>query len=346
MIYSIAYMLLAALALGFLIFIHELGHYFIARREGMIVEVFAIGFGKPIFSWYVGGVKWQICWLPFGGYVKISGMEKKGNLEPYEIAGGFFAKTPAARIRVAIAGPLVNISMAFFLFCMIWLFGGREKLFSEYTHLVGWVDRASEVYNKGVRPGDEISKINSRPFTGFNQLVYAAFLDRESPILSGYTIDYQNNQKQPFTFTLNEGQNLSGTSKARMTLGLMSPASFLIYHPFAGTNPVEGSAMRQAGLQDNDRIIWVDGELIFGQKHLVDVVNDPIALLTIQRGKDVFITKIPRVAVSDLRMSQIEKSELQDWLFAAGGQSTLLDAFFIPYDLNVDGVVQSSISYI
>ncbi|MCX6987097.1 MAG: site-2 protease family protein [Chlamydiae bacterium] len=346
MIYSIAYMLLAALALGFLIFIHELGHYFIARREGMIVEVFAIGFGKPIFSWYVGGVKWQICWLPFGGYVKISGMEKKGNLEPYEIPGGFFAKTPAARIRVALAGPLVNISMAFFLFCMIWLFGGREKLFSEYTHLVGWVDRASQVYNMGVRPGDEVSKINNRPFTGFNQLVYAAFLDRESPILSGYTIDYQNNQKQPFTFTLNEGQNLSGTSKARMTLGLMSPASFLIYHPFGGTNPVEGSAMRQAGLQDNDRIVWVDGELIFGQKHLVDVVNDPIALLTIQRGKDVFITKIPRVAVSDLRMSQIEKSELQDWLFASGRQSPLLDAFFIPYDLNVDGVVQSSISYI
>ena len=90
MIYSIAYMLLAALALGFLIFIHELGHYFIARREGMIVEVFAIGFGKPIFSWYIDGVKWQVCWLPFGGYVKIAGMEKKRELRALSNPRWFF----------------------------------------------------------------------------------------------------------------------------------------------------------------------------------------------------------------------------------------------------------------
>ena len=346
MIYSIAYMLLAALALGFLIFIHELGHYFIARREGMIVEVFAIGFGKPIFSWYIDGVKWQVCWLPFGGYVKIAGMEKKGNLEPYQIPGGFFAKSPIARIRVALAGPFVNICMALFLFSMIWVCGGREKLFSEYTHLIGWVDKSSQIYNRGVRPGDEIAKINQRPFTGFNELVYAAFLDAEAPILQGYTIDYQNHQKQPFTFTLDAGQNLTGSSKARVTLGLMSPASFLIYHPFGGSNPVEGSPMRDLGLQDNDRIIWADGELIFSQKQLVNVINQQISVVTIRRGQDFFITKIPRVAVSDLRMNQIEKSEIHDWLFAAAIPSPLLDSFFIPYDLTPEGVVQSSISYL
>ena len=172
MIYSIIYLLLAALALGFLILIHELGHYFVARREGMIVEVFAIGFGKPIFSWQRNGVKWQVCWLPFGGYVKIAGMEKKGDLEPYQISNGFFSKSPAARIRVALAGPLVNIFMALLLFTMIWICGGRLKPFSEYTHLIGWVDRSSQVYTMGVRPGDEISKINGRPFTGFNELIY------------------------------------------------------------------------------------------------------------------------------------------------------------------------------
>src|SRR5580693_8001939 len=102
MVYSILYMLLALLALGFLIFIHELGHYFVARREGMTVEVFSIGFGKPILTWEHKGVKWQFCWLPFGGFVRIAGMEKRGSLEPYQIPDGFYGKKPGARIRVAL----------------------------------------------------------------------------------------------------------------------------------------------------------------------------------------------------------------------------------------------------
>ena len=89
MIYSIIYVILAAFGLGFLIFIHELGHYFMARRVGMTVEAFAIGFGKPVLSWECNGVKWHICALPFGGYVRIAGMEKKGKLEPHQIPDGF-----------------------------------------------------------------------------------------------------------------------------------------------------------------------------------------------------------------------------------------------------------------
>ncbi|MFN4174342.1 MAG: site-2 protease family protein, partial [Parachlamydiaceae bacterium] len=60
-------LILAILGLSFLIFIHELGHYLMARREGMRVEIFSIGFGKPIFSWMKNGVKWQLGWIPFGG---------------------------------------------------------------------------------------------------------------------------------------------------------------------------------------------------------------------------------------------------------------------------------------
>ena len=72
---TIIYFILAALALGVLVFIHELGHYFIAKKTGMTVEVFSIGFGKPFLKWRWHNVDWQLCWLPFGGYVKIAGME-------------------------------------------------------------------------------------------------------------------------------------------------------------------------------------------------------------------------------------------------------------------------------
>ncbi len=67
MAFSLIYALFAILGLGFLVFIHELGHYWVARRQGMRVEAFSIGFGKALYSWEWDGVKWQICWLPFGG---------------------------------------------------------------------------------------------------------------------------------------------------------------------------------------------------------------------------------------------------------------------------------------
>src|SRR4029077_10175935 len=124
MIVSLLYLLLAILGLGFLIFIHELGHYWMARRVGMRVESFGIGFGRPIISFMHNGVKWNICWLPFGGYVKIAGMEKENGKEPDEIPDGFFGKSPWDRIKVALMGPVSNLCFAFLLFCVIWATGG------------------------------------------------------------------------------------------------------------------------------------------------------------------------------------------------------------------------------
>src|SRR3989304_1476244 len=101
MIQNISYFILALIGLGFLIFIHELGHYFMARRVGMAVEVFSIGFGKPVYTWKWGGVKWQICVLPVGGYVRIKGMEtKKKRVDLYKITDGYFGKKPLDRIKV------------------------------------------------------------------------------------------------------------------------------------------------------------------------------------------------------------------------------------------------------
>ncbi len=85
---TVIYFVLAAVALGVLVFIHELGHYFVARKVGMKVEIFSIGFGKAVFKWRCNDVQWQMGWLPFGGYVKIVGMEltkkdKETYVEPH-----------------------------------------------------------------------------------------------------------------------------------------------------------------------------------------------------------------------------------------------------------------------
>src|SRR3990170_4046568 len=129
MLIDAVYIILALLGLSFLIFIHELGHYLMARRTGMRVETFAIGFGRPIYSWIKDGVKWQIGWLLFGGFVKIAGTETEKNVDPYTIQDGFFGKGPLARIKVALMGPLVNLLFSIVAFSLLWMAGGRDKNF-------------------------------------------------------------------------------------------------------------------------------------------------------------------------------------------------------------------------
>jgi regulator of sigma E protease len=349
MIYSILYLLLAALALGVLIFIHELGHYWVARKEGMKVEAFSIGFGKPFLVWEKDGVKWQLCWIPFGGYVRIAGMEKKGSLEPYQISDGFYGKRPLSRIKVALAGPIVNIVFALLLFAVIWLTGGRDKPFSEYTHLIGWVEPSSNLYEIGVRPGDEIESFGNKPFEGFNQLIYAAFLEKETQKISGYEINYATGEKRPFSYLLDMGQDLKGLDRVTMTVGILNPASFLIYekYPDGKPNPLpEGSPMQGSGIEYNDRILWVDGELIFSKRQLISVINQPRVLVTVKRGSQVFLSRIPRLKIADLRLSGPERAELQDWEFEAGLKDKVQELYFIPYNLTPDCRVENAISYI
>ena len=121
----------------------------------MKVEVFSIGFGPTLRQWTLQGVKWQLCILPFGGYVRIAGMEKKGGLEPHQIPDGFYSKTPRQRIQVALAGPIAtNILFAFVAFTLIWLTGGQKKPFQQLTHVVGYVDADSIFKMNSVVPGD------------------------------------------------------------------------------------------------------------------------------------------------------------------------------------------------
>jgi Predicted membrane-associated Zn-dependent proteases 1 len=188
---NVIYILFAIVGLGFLVFIHELGHYLLARRAGMKIEVFSIGFGRPILSWMYQGVKWQVCLLPFGGYVKIAGMQKEGKLEPCEIPDGFYSKSPGKRIQVALAGPLVNIVFALLGFSLLWCLGGRDKLFKEYTRRIGWVEPASPLYEQGVRPGDVIEKYDGRPFRGVKDLLVASVMDAPSMQIEGYKVDYE-----------------------------------------------------------------------------------------------------------------------------------------------------------
>lgn len=346
---SILYFVLAAVALGVLVFIHELGHYFVAKWMGMRVEVFSIGFGKAIAKWQVGDVRWQLGWLPFGGYVKIKGMEvskkeDKSYEDPYSIPDGFFGKSPWRRIAVALAGPVANFLLAFILFCVIWMSGGREKPFSEFTQIIGWVDPASEAYSAGIRPGDLITSYDGRPYKSTKDLLYAAMLSDTQVELEGYHVDYSDDQKTPFSVTIAPYPVATGIEGVRTT-GLAASARYLVYDPEStGAAFPEGSPMEASGIKSGDRLVWADGEILFSLQQLSAIVNSRHALLTVERDGKRFLSRQPRVLSQDLFLSSSVRNELIDRKFESGIQGHIRELWTLPYSTSSDNKVLHSLS--
>lgn len=338
---SLLYIVFAILGLGFLVFIHELGHYWVARRQGMRVEAFSIGFGHPIYTWEHDGVQWRICWLLFGGYVKIAGMQKEGSREPYEIPEGFYSKRPWARIQVSLAGPLVNIAFAFVAFGLLWLSGGRDKPFSEFTHRIGWIDPSSALYTEGVRPGDVIQSYDGRPFQGFKDLLLASVMKDKSMQIQGYKVDYLTGAQSQFDYTLATYPNPTMADQQLRTIGVLFPAQYLIFDPYKGVG-----STTETGMQAGDRIVWVDGEVIFSAQQLGSLTNESTAFITVKRGAKTFQTKVPRVHLEELHLSAPEKGEIDDWQHEAGLKGRLQDLYFLPYNLSPTATVEGQLSFI
>lgn len=341
--FDLLHIILAMLGLSFLVFIHELGHYLVAKKVGMRVEVFSIGFGKPIYTWMRNGVKWQVCYLLFGGYVKIAGMEKEGGVEPHLIKDGFFGKKPLDRIKVAIMGPLVNIAFAFLIFTLIWVLGGREKRFEEFTNIIGWVDPNSELIQKGVKPGDTITEYGGKKFTGFKDLIYGGVLNSDTIEIQGDKVNYFTNHKVPYQYDL-QGYPMQGALKGVKTIGVV-PANYVI---FAGFDPKIGhlSPAYGSGIQEGDRVVWANGEPIFSALELTKVVNRHDVYLSVERDQKIVHVRVPRVGLDDLQLSNHQRDEFLDWKRALGITSSQEELFFIPYEIDVLGVVKEKLSYI
>jgi regulator of sigma E protease len=343
MIISLFYILLAIACVSLLIFFHELGHYIMARRVGMRVETFSIGFGYPIVSWKQSDVNWQIGCIPFGGYVKIANAEENSEQDPYTIPDGYFGKPPLDRIKVAIAGPLVNIVLALILFAALWLMGGREKSFGQFTPLIGWIDTKSALYEHGVRPGDEITSYNGASFNATQEHIYAPTLNGSESEMSvgGFYHNYALHQKIPFLYDVVPYPHPRATDRAILTAGILQPANYVIYGN-AGKEEVlpSDSPMYGSGIMPGDRVLWVDGELIFSSEQLAHVLNDDRVLVSVQRGNEVLLRRVPRVLAQELRFSHELKEELADWQYEAKLQDKNLQSLWIlPYDLTNEGIV-------
>lgn len=342
---SILSFLIAFLGLSFLIFIHELGHYIVAIKTGMKVETFSIGFGKPIFSFKIRDVKWQIGALPFGGFVKIAGMEKSGKLEPHQIPGGFYGSAPWKRILVALAGPLVNIIFSVGIFSLLFVLGGRVQNFSQHTKLIGFVDQKSLLNEKKVKAGDQLVKIDGKPIQSFQDILFSSVLKKNKIDVQGVHLDYFKRTKIPFSLSVEPYYDSSFASKELKTIGIKAPAQYLLYRPDL-TNPIFSDQFEEAGMKPFDRILWVNGELIFSIQQLSEVINQNKVLVSVKRGDKTFLTRVPRLSIADLRLSTVQKEDLVDKKHALNLAQPINQLEFIPYEVDTKGFVLGAVPFI
>ena len=164
------YWFLAFLALGLLIFVHELGHFLAAKWCGIRVEKFSIGFGPAIINFRRNETDYCLSILPFGGYVKMAGENPDertpGDRTPSveNPTGEFDTATVGRRILVAIAGPVANILLAVLAFTIFYMIGGEGPIRnSATTTVIGYVMKDSPAKNFGLQAGDKITAINREP---------------------------------------------------------------------------------------------------------------------------------------------------------------------------------------
>src|SRR5437588_3858882 len=164
------------LVLTILVFVHEFGHYWIARRNGVKIEVFSIGFGPEIFGWWDrAGTRWKFSAIPLGGYVKMFGdsdassglpIARLGQLTDAEREVSFHCKRLGQRAAIVAGGPIANFVFAIVVLALLFMTYGQPFTPAE----VGQVVPGSAAETGGIRTGDTIVSIDGRSVERFEDV--------------------------------------------------------------------------------------------------------------------------------------------------------------------------------
>jgi len=167
----VIYIFVAILALSLIVFVHELGHFLMARAFGVKVERFSIGFGKPFYKRYWAGTEWVFSPILFGGYVKMKGQDDSNPLEKNYDSDSYSSKRPWQRILILLAGPLANIILAFFIYFGIALSDTPVTTAIDYIEpVVGKVMDNSPAKRADIKEGDRVLEVDGREIRYWYQI--------------------------------------------------------------------------------------------------------------------------------------------------------------------------------
>lgn len=287
---SILFIILAAVfLLGPLIAIHEFGHYWVARKLGVKVLVYSIGFGPTLLKWTSkkSGIQYQLSALPLGGYVKMLD-EREGDVKEEDKPFAFNRQSPWKRIAIVAAGPLINLIFAIFLFWILFL-PAQEQLNTR----VGKVLPDTPAATVQLHTGDKITAIDGAPVSTWENLNFA-LIERigETGVIT-VAAEREGTEK---LFQLPIQDFLKDQNQSALdTLG------FVPYRPVipavVSKLSEDGAAIRQ-GMKQGDHIVAIDGIAMKDWFDVVAVVQkSPEKLLNIdvqRQGQLVRLQVMPQ----------------------------------------------------
>ncbi len=252
------------LALGILVAIHEYGHFWVARKMGVKVLRFSIGFGKPLLKWHDKyNTEYVIAAIPLGGYVKMLD-ERVDDVPANQRHLSFNAKSVQARIAIVAAGPMANFLFAIFALAVMYMVGVQSV-----KPVVGSITEGSRAEQAGIMPSQHIIKIGDDDITTWQDATFALMsnLGEES-----VEVIVRDKNLQPRVKTL----NLEGWKLDQQDVPPLSSLGIVPFRPQATLTiaaVTKDSAAEHANLQVNDTILAVNGETISNWQQLVNLIT-------------------------------------------------------------------------
>jgi regulator of sigma E protease len=241
------------LVLGILIFIHELGHFMVAKLSGVGVEKFSLGFGPRILGITRGETEYRISLLPFGGYVKMLGESAEEKVPEEDKLRSFTHKPLSKRAAIVAAGSAMNIVLALVLFPLIYMIGVNVPAYLERVPEIGYVTPDKAAFEAGIKKGDIIESVDGRGVKSWEEFVITTAIDPEKELRFGL-----RRGDSTFETTFEKGE----------PIGIYPPMS-----PTIG-GVVKGGAAEEAGLKPGDKILAIDGREIDHWAVLQDIVHE------------------------------------------------------------------------
>lgn len=254
---SILSIILGLLVLGFLVLIHELGHFLAAKWCGIRVLAFSIGFGNPIIKKNYKGTEYRISAIPFGGYVKMAGEN------PDEGRAGAPDEFPSRpvwqRAFVAVAGPVANYIIGMLMLWVMFMYGVQQPLYYDRP-IVGAVADTSAASDAGLIAGDSLISINNRQIQNWNDVDAAFALQQQNYKI----IISRDGQQKNLDMSL---KNNGDAFPQDLTGGMLPPLPAVV----ADIN--KNSPAENAGLKAGDTILTINGARIHSWFQLSQIIG-------------------------------------------------------------------------